>query len=304
MSGYHLVICLNPTMQKTLRLARLEPGQVNRARAVRLDASGKGVNTARILHQLGERAVHLTQGGGRHLKTFLALAAEDGLDVRVVEGELEIRHCYTLLDDDNSSTTEIVEPGGPVPERLEDQLRERYTGLLAQAHTVIISGSKAPGFSDALYPEMVREARERGVRVVLDFRGTDLVSSLPHHPSVVKINVSEFSATFLDEALAEETPPESMPDAITEQMLGFARRWETELVLTNGSQPVMYCDAGRVATIAPARVEPVNAIGSGDAVTAGIAAGLHRGLPLREAIELGLDCARRNVQLEKPGTIR
>lgn len=299
-----LVVCLNPTMQRTFRLARLEPGQVNRVRSHRLDLSGKGVNVTRVLAQLGERAVHLTQSGGEHLETFLRLAAEDDLDVAHVEAPIELRTCYTLIDDEAGLITEIVEPGWPASPGLEERVRERYVDLLRGAHTVIISGSKAPGFGDELYPDMVREAREAGVRVVIDFRGSDLVRSLPHRPSVVKINVSEFSATFLDARIPEETAAEAMPAGLGERMVSLEREYGMHLVLTNGSRPALFVADGRVAQVPVRAVRPVNTIGSGDAATAGIAAGLARGASIREAIELGLECARKNVLLERPGVIR
>lgn len=301
MSDSFLVVCLNPTLQLTFQLDVLAPGQVNRVRSQRLDLAGKGANTARILGQLGEDSVHLTQAGGKHLETFLRLAAEDGLTLRYVPGRIEIRHCYTLLDAGARTTTEIVEPGTEASPGLEEAVRTEYSALLPGSHTVIISGSKAPGFSDGLFPWMVEAAHSRGLRVVLDIRGDDLVNALPYRP-VVKINVNEFSSTFLDEPIPEETDAAHMPLELTERMRTIAEDG-CQVVLTNGSRPVMYVEDGRVETIAPAHVTPVNAIGSGDAVTAGLAAGLRRGLPLREAIRLGLDCARRNVQLEKPGTI-
>lgn len=297
-----LVVCLNPTLQKTFRLDDLDRGQVNRARAVRTDLAGKGANPTRILTQLGERAVHLTQAGGANLDLFRSLVAADGLDVRAVEGEIEIRFCYTLLAANDRSTTEIVEAGCAVPEGMEERVRERYLELLEEAHTVIIAGSKAPGFTDSLYPWMVAAARSRDLRVIVDFRGADLVNSLPHKPSLLKINVSEFSATFLDAMLPEETKTDELPQALIDRMLELDRGGVT-VVLTNGSEAVLFVESGVVERIVPERVEPVNTIGSGDAVTAGIAAGLHRGLPLRAAIELGIDCARRNVGFEKPGTI-
>lgn len=298
-----LVVCLNPTLQKTFRLPRLDTGQVNRAASFRLDLAGKGANTARILGQLGEPAIHLTQAGGSEMASFLSLVEQDRLDVRCVEADIEIRTCYTLLAEADHSATEIVEAGFPATDGLEDAVRTRYRELLLEAHTVIISGSKAPGFSGELFPEMVREARQYGLDVVLDIRGQDLTRSLAHHPTFVKINVNEFSATFLEEALPEETPPDAMPAALMERMAEVARELGRGLVLTNGAQPAMYVEDGAVQQIAPVTVEPVNPIGSGDAVTAGIAAGLRRGQPFREAIELGLECARRNVVLEKPGTI-
>ncbi|TFH04579.1 MAG: hypothetical protein E4H09_03390, partial [Spirochaetales bacterium] len=83
-NDYYLAICLNPTIQNTLVFDHVELGQVNRILRHRTDIAGKGVNTARVLTQLGERAVHLTQGGGRHLELFRDFVAADGLYVRVV----------------------------------------------------------------------------------------------------------------------------------------------------------------------------------------------------------------------------
>jgi fructose-1-phosphate kinase PfkB-like protein len=299
-----LVVCLNPTLQKTFRFDTLALGQVNRITSIRLDLAGKGVSTTRVLDQLGERAVHLTQAGGEHLETFRRLVAEDGLDVRYVPGEIEIRYCYTLLNGSDRSTTEIVEPGSPASPGLEEAIRDSYRSLIEDAHTVIVTGSKAPGFSDEIFPDMVAQAHARGLRVILDIRGADLLHSLPHRPDLVKVNVNEFSATFLDAPVPEETDPSGMPPDLFEHMHAVVREWGCRLVLTNGARPVMYVEDGAIRMIEPVRVEPVNAIGSGDAVTAGIAAGVNRGLPLREAVALGLDCARRNVALEKPGTIR
>lgn len=298
-----LTVCLNPTLQVTVRLAALVPGQVNRARDSRIDASGKGINVTRILHHLGEEVVHLTHTGGRYAAEFADLIAADRLSLHAVPGDIEIRHCYTLIAENTESTTEIVEPGGHATAQIESAVLERFTDLVTSAHSVVISGSKAPGYSETLYPEMVRIAKRQSCRVILDFRGADLRNALSAAPDVIKINVSEFAQTFLDASIPEELPPEQLPTDLQASMLDLADRG-TSVILTNGSQPVMFVEDRAVELISPVRVRPVNTIGAGDATTAGIASGLYRGLPLRKAIELGLDCARRNVELIRPGVIR
>ncbi|MFA7567242.1 MAG: hypothetical protein WCY01_09475, partial [Alkalispirochaeta sp.] len=62
--GPFLVVTLNPTFQKTLVLERLRPGEVNRAEEQYFDVAGKALNVVRILGQLGETALHVTQAGG------------------------------------------------------------------------------------------------------------------------------------------------------------------------------------------------------------------------------------------------
>lgn len=297
--SYHLVICLNPTLQRTLSFATVVPGQVNRTMSNREDASGKGVNVTRILTELGEQALHLTQSGGMSGSRFLALCSQDGVPVQSVDTPAGVRTCYTLLDEARHQTTELVEPGVEVDAGTEERLREAFSAALPDAHTVVISGSKAPGFSDSLYSEMVAQSRAAGVRVILDIRGEDLKRSLEHVPDLVKINVSEFTATFTSDPVSEEA---DVPPAVRTEMLRLAAAG-TQVVLTNGGRPALLANGGFIEEVAVEPVTPVNTIGCGDAVTAGIAAGMRRGRSLREALALGLSCAAKNAVQVKPGTL-
>ncbi|MEI6876358.1 MAG: hypothetical protein WCL50_14645, partial [Spirochaetota bacterium] len=63
-NGGFLVVCLNPTIQKTLVFGSLAKGEVNRSALHRVDVAGKGVCGARVFGQLGKRAIHLTHLGG------------------------------------------------------------------------------------------------------------------------------------------------------------------------------------------------------------------------------------------------
>ncbi len=90
-----LVVCLNPTLQKTLVFSSLREGEVNRTPTYYLDASGKGVNVARVLGQLGIESVHLTHAGGMFREVFITLAEQDGL--RMVVPILDLRFVSALL---------------------------------------------------------------------------------------------------------------------------------------------------------------------------------------------------------------
>jgi 1-phosphofructokinase/tagatose 6-phosphate kinase len=303
MDPYHLVVCLNPTLQKTFWFPQVQLGQVNRVSHQRDDASGKGINVTRVLTQLDERAVHVTQTGGSVAERFLALAEADQLDVRPVEADIEIRNCYTLLDAGAGTTTELVEAGHTAPPELETAIRGAVSRLLGDAKTLVLTGSKAPGFSKRLYPDLVEQARGQGVYVALDVRGDDLVYSLPYTPDLVKINVSEFSLTFLDTMLPEETASQQLPTKLLDKAIELSNSG-SNIVLTNGKEPTILIQDGQIEYHPVIPAEPVNAIGCGDAVTAGILAGIQRGMTLQEALQLGHDCAARNLGLEKPGSIR
>ena len=302
-TSYVLVICLNPVLQNTHLLPRLVPGQVNRAAETLRDIAGKGINTTRIIQQLGGSAVNLTQLGGHNLGEFLDLVASDALEVEWVDSHVPVRYCHTLIEEESGTVTEIVEEGSPIAPAVEAAVREAYDRLVAKAHTVVIAGSKAPGFSDTVFPDMVEAAHRAGAKVIIDYRGEDLLASLDRGVDVVKINVSEFAQTFMSEPLPENIDPSSIPPELFSRLEELERAHNFQVVLTNGAKPVFVTKNGTVETLDPEAVEAKNTIGCGDAVSAGIAVGLHRGLELSGAVALGLDAAKRNALQIRPGRL-
>ena len=316
-----LSVNMNPTLQKTLCFGSLTPGEVNRSAVHRFDASGKGLNAARVISQLGSDVVYLTQLGGIFKPVFLDLCRKDCVNVHWVECGSAIRFCYTIITDgDGRTVTELVEEGEQVAGGTEERLFAAYTGLLPLVKTVVISGTKARGFSDALIPEMVRMAREHGKQIVLDLWGNDLRQSLPHKPDVIKPNLFEFTGTFAGELeqlafKSGKVPPDyknmgelsgdeaGVRENVTLLALELAEKYRTKIVLTRGKHPVWYTDGNTLAEIPVETVKPVNTTGSGDAFTGGFSAAINNGLSIKEAIKLGIHCGARNAVCLKPGTI-
>ncbi len=301
-----LTICLNPVLQRTLVLPRLLENEVNRSGEYYLDASGKGLNVTRVLAQLGERAVHLTQAGGRNRDLFLSLAERDGLEVRWVESGSEIRFCYTLLSREARTSTEVVEEAEPVAPGTEDAILLAFRELLPRHDAVIFSGTKAAGFSERLFPSMVQEAKRLGLAVILDVRSGDLVNSLPHRPDAIKPNFTEFISTFFPgEEIGEHEEDAGLTERVRRKMREIAGEYGCAVVLSRGRRGTLFTAGGGEVEEEPVEpVEPVNTTGSGDAFTAGLASVLLRGGNLREAVRRGHDCGRRNATLLRPGVIR
>ena len=291
-----ITIGLNPTLQKTLVFPSLVPDRVNRCGEYRLDAAGKGLNTSRVLSQLGKENAHLTHLGGSFRSVFLDLCAKDGLEVAWVENESSIRFCYTLVDKEKHQVTELVEEGDRVGEGTEARLLEALDGLLPKMTSLIIGGTKAAGFSDGFIPEMVNRAKQHGLFVILDIRGPDLINSLPYRPDLIKPNLEEFSATFAEGEPLDKEKAASLIREIWE-------RYGCRIVLTRGVHNLWYAEAGDLDEYPVEGVEPLNTTGSGDAFTAGLAAALGEGVSLPQAIAEGSRCGRLNALLLKPGTI-
>jgi len=310
-----LTVCLNPTLQKTLRFPSIFPGTVNRTGVHRLDASGKGINVTRVLTQLGKKAVHLAQLGGVMRPLFLSLCEQDGLSVRWVESESPIRFCYTLLSDEDGAVTELIEESEPVRAGTEERLLEKFDELLAQTtdlNWLIISGTKAAGFSDAVIPSMTHRAKEKGLKVILDIKGKDLTESLKYQPDIVKPNLFEFAADFAPELIRNNELimiDDRAKERIKSAMLDMARQYQCRVILTNGSRNIMAADGDKVSgndffEVEVQSVKAVNSTGCGDAFTAGLAAALGDKADFRAAISEGCRCGALNAAFVRPGVVR
>jgi 1-phosphofructokinase family hexose kinase len=310
-----LTVCLNPTLQKTLRFPSIYPGTVNRTGVHRLDASGKGINVTRVLTQLGKKAVHLTQLGGELRPLFLSLCEQDGLSLQWVESESQIRFCYTLLSDEDGAVTELIEESETVGDGTEERLLEKFDDIIA--HTadlswVIISGTKAAGFSSAVIPAMTQRAKEKGLKVILDIKGKDLTESLKYQPDIVKPNLIEFAADFAPELIKNNdlmAIDNSAKERIKSVILDMAQKNKCGVILTNGSRRIFAAEADGFFEIEVQSVKAVNSTGCGDAFTAGLAAALEplvpgEGASFREAISEGCRCGALNAALVSPGVVR
>ncbi len=140
-----LTVCLNPTFQITMVFPSLLLGEVNRAKEHYLDSSGKGMNTARVLAQLGHDAFLLSHLGRERKHEFIRMAEKDRVTVLWADSKSEIRTCITVLG--NGQTTELIQEPEPVGSGTEGPIRELFTQALETVDGVIITGTRAGGYA-------------------------------------------------------------------------------------------------------------------------------------------------------------
>jgi 1-phosphofructokinase/tagatose 6-phosphate kinase len=149
--------------------------------------------------------------GGERAAWFRERVTADGIDLRDVESGSPIRTCVTAVDLGSRESTELVEEGAPVTAGTEARVLDLYAPLSPRRRVgggvVVISGSKAPGFSADIFPEMTSSPRSLVLRVVLDVRMDDLRCRRPLRSLRIKVNEDEFRATYARGG-------ESTPDAI------------------------------------------------------------------------------------------
>ena len=167
-----LAVCLNPTFQRTMVFDNFLVGEVNRSANYRLDASGKGVNVARIVAQLGGKAIHLTHLGSNRINEFIEMLKDDNIELYWSDSKSKIRTCTTIYNLADRTTTELVEEPEAVHPSTEKLIVEQFHKALAESATMTISGTRSPGYSPTLYSDFVKIAKEQGRGFSSMLRGT------------------------------------------------------------------------------------------------------------------------------------
>ncbi len=280
-----LVAGLTPAWQQILRFAEVKPGGVNRASESHWCASGKAINTALAVENLGGAAHLLSPAGGW---TGQAMREElEALSVPTtwIPAETPTRVCTTVLDSAAGVATELVENAPAVGDGVLQAFTREFVKLAEQARFVVLTGSLPAGVPVTFYRDLLGRVR---CPAVLDARGPELVASLEYKPRVVKPNREEL-------ALTAKRP---LPDdaALLAAMRELIERGAGSVVVTNGPGTVLVMEGTQTWRLNPPRLSAVvNPIGSGDCLTAGIALALRQGEPLVSAVRLGIAAAADNA---------
>lgn len=284
-----LTVTLNPCIDKTVFVERHEVGRVIRARAVKRIAGGKGVNVARVLTNLGADVLAFVVLGGQTGRMIEELARADGIKLHPVWISALSRTVTTVLETSTGVQTVYVEPGPQVSPEERRRIVEELRELIPRSEMVIFSGSSPCPALDDLYSEMIAYASRVGVRSILDSRGRAFKLGLESSPFMVKPNLAE-----TEEALGFE--PRFRDERL--RALEIYSRMGVELVvLSLGREGAVARWRDEIYELRPPRVEEVNPVGSGDSMVAGIAYGLSVGMPVPEALKLGVAAGAANAAM-------
>lgn len=298
-----LCICLSSTLQRTISFKELKLENVNRSQHYRLDASGKAVNSARVLNQLEKGCASLVCPlGEKNLSAFTDAAEQDGLELCFVTIPGNTRECWTLLDRTAGTTTELV-VGEPLLESDEDKKAVAATeikmlrfinDILPQTDAVLLAGSRPKIWSEDLYATISGMTHDNGKIFLADYIGEDMTKTLTASvPDIIKINEEEFRATF------SELNDQPLEQAIKEK----SRELNNIIVITRGCDSTLAAARGQFYECPTEKVAALNTTACGDSFNAGFIYEYLKTRDIDAALKKGTWCAARNAENEAPGTL-
>jgi 1-phosphofructokinase len=257
-----ITVTLNPTLDKTLSVPRLQPGAVHRAQVLREDLGGKGVNVSRALRALGIASRIVGFIGGRTGQAMQSGLLAAGFDVHFIDVGGETRQNLTLLDEASGQYTKINEAGPTVGPHHVTALQIQVEQMARAGDLWALCGSLPPGAPPDLYARLIEQVQGCGGRAFLDSSGLAFRAGLAAQPFAVKPN-SEEAAELLQQPLHGD-----------DEHCFAARRLQAEgvrlVALTRGAQGLVLAMDEDLLIASPPPVTARSPIGAGDAALAGL----------------------------------
>ena len=281
-AGCVVAVSTNPAIDRVALADGAAGGGLVRARELLETPGGKGAHVALVARELGADARLVTSAGGPRGALLSELLARAGVPATLVPVAPQTRATYTVVDPVAADVLEVHEPTGALSGEECERLIAAAVAALEGAAVAVISGSLPPGVPPDLHARLVRAANAAGAFTVLDTSTpAAFAEALAERPDLAKPNAAEAGAP---------------ADASIETLHGFTAalraRGAAAVWLSAGAAGSVLAGADGAwhLSLRPAG-SVVNAVGCGDALLGGLAAGLVRGLALLDAAALGVAAA-------------
>lgn len=260
-----LTLTLNPALDLTVELARLEPGQVNRSEAMHAHAAGKGVNVAQVLADLGHTLTVSGFLGEDNAQVFEALFTQRGFVDAFIRVPGETRSNIKLAEQDGR-ITDLNGPGPVVDEAAQQALLERLEQIAPGHDVVVVAGSLPRGVSPQWLQALIERLKKLGLNVALDTSGEALRVALAAGPWLIKPNTEELADALGCEVVSE------LAQAQAAQRLHA--QGIDHVVISHGADGVNWFSVGSALHASPPKVTVASTVGAGDSLLAGMLHGL------------------------------
>jgi 1-phosphofructokinase family hexose kinase len=293
-----MIICACPTttIERNWIIPNFSIGGFHRVQKELVFASGKGVNVARVINNLGGEVTCAGFVGGYSGLLFQSLIDAEGLRGAWTKISGDTRLSITVYDPQNiQDATSFCDYG---PAATPDEWQDFSAGLQDLARdtqNISISGSIPPGVEPQQLFTLICELRRADKKVWLDLSGPRLAAGVNASPFAIKVNLKEISE-LIEQPV--QTRSEIM-QALT--ALRQAHQIAITIVTLGPEGAICSSDWGNWIIHPIHYPEVVSSIGSGDSFLGGLLVEYERGASLMECLRAASAAAAANTQRLGPG---
>lgn len=279
-----ITLTLNPALDLTTGVPRVEPRLKLRCEEPREDPGGGGLNAARVIAELGGRVEAVYAAGGLPGDRLEELLRGGGLRGHRVRIAGSTRQSFAVHERETGRQFRFLLPGPELAEPEWAACVDAVESLLCPEALLLVSGSMPPGVPPEALGRIAALGRERGARVLVDVAGAPMREALRAGVFMARFNRPEL----------EEFAGRALPDA-DERHAAIARlvddgRAEVA-VATVGGDGALVAAPGLRFRMRPPVVVQRSPVGAGDSLMGAITLALARGWDLERACRLGVAAA-------------
>lgn len=291
-----LTVTLNPLLERRLFFTSVELGKSQRCIDEKYSAGGKGINVSRQLNCLGIKNSALTFLGGNYGRILRSILTEEKIEFSVQSTKAETRLADIIIEKDTQRITTFFGKNSIISIDEVNEFKHKLEKMIQNCSIVVFSGSSPCNETDEIFPYGIELANKYDKISILDTYGRHLNECLNASPTVVHNNISE-----VENSLSIKLDSEK-------EILDYLNKLYSQGIklsfLTDGPNPIYAAKFDfhykiYIPSLDFMETDIVDATGSGDAFTAGIAYGLENSLVFDEFVKLAVALGTANaIKLE------
>lgn len=272
-------VTVNPSIDQHILIDKLTKDDAIRAREIRRDPGGKGINVSRVVKELGGETVAFGISGGCAGYMLRSLMADHDIPFESIEVPEETRINVILTDRSDRTQTRISATGPRMTLTELEQFTEKIVSFDPLPAWWVLGGSMPPGVPDDCYAKLITTLQQRGAKCLLDADDEVLQLGLQAKPYLIKPNEHEF-ARLVGRSLPDE---QAMVGAARQLIEGGVQ----VVAITLGRKGALIVSQDAAFHVTSPDVEVKSKVGAGDSFLAGFVFALSQGQSLESAIRLG-----------------
>ncbi|ELY5826199.1 6-phosphofructokinase II [Cronobacter turicensis] len=274
-------LTLAPSLDSATMTPQIYPEGKLRCSSPVFEPGGGGINVARAIVHLGGAATALFPAGGATGEHLVSLLNDEHVAVETVSAHDWTRQNLHVHVESSGEQYRFVMPGATITDDEFRQLEEKVLAIESGA-ILVISGSLPPGVSIEKLQQLIKAARQQGIRLIVDSSGDALAASLEIGDiELVKPNQKELAAL----VKRDLTAPDDVRQAAQELVQsGKARR----VVVSLGPQGALGVDGQDCVQVVPPPMKSQSTVGAGDSMVGAMTLRLAQDAPLLDMVRYGV----------------